>query len=258
MAGGRSEAPGRAAASASRQRWRAVRRYLNRQRHMLTLVASTLYPDAPRVEATPLLAMPGWLPAEPIALDGVELAWSQQAPSPGVDGTGPESSGVRPLRGPGEPYRCYAEAVAELDPPRLFENRRCYRLLSVRRPAAGRRRGSACRCARGSVTRATWPAAPCSPRSARSRCGGTARRAARGSCSTGGTPRRSPAGAACTRSCRSACSSPRRTPPGTRPTTSTSGAAWPASSARSSWAARSATAATRPRSGTTAGRSSGG
>jgi len=43
---------------------------------------------------------------------------------------------VRPLRDDGSRFGCYADALAALSPPALFENRACYRLLEVR-PSPG-------------------------------------------------------------------------------------------------------------------------
>ena len=38
-------------------------------------LAAELYPDATRVGTTGVLTRPGWMPAEPVELDSVELRW---------------------------------------------------------------------------------------------------------------------------------------------------------------------------------------
>src|SRR5947209_5382438 len=109
--------------------WRETRRFLNQNRPRLTRAAAQLYPEAMRVEGTLLLSTRGWLPNGPLPLDDVRLHWSRGAPGASVTGEEPESEGVRPLRSPGQRFTSYADAVAALDRPRLFENRASYRLL---------------------------------------------------------------------------------------------------------------------------------
>jgi hypothetical protein len=121
---------GRAAAGSS-QNWRAVRRWLNENRHELVGLAGGLYPRARRVAATALLCRDLWIPDQPLELKDVTLNWKDQAPPPTVDGTGPTSEHVRPLRGDGDRYATYADALATLAPPSLFENRPSYRILSA-------------------------------------------------------------------------------------------------------------------------------
>jgi hypothetical protein len=89
-----------------------------------------------------MLARAGWIPAAPVPLDRVTLSWHQAEPEPArdgrlldgpvVDGMGPESVAVRPLRDDGRRFGCYADALGALSRPGLFENRACYRLLGVR------------------------------------------------------------------------------------------------------------------------------
>jgi hypothetical protein len=97
------------------ERWRAVRRHLNAHRPELTDLALRLYPHHLRVEGTPLLARPEWLPRQPVEVDRVALDWRDDAPPPAFAGD------------PG-----YAEVVRRLARPRFFEDRTCYRLLDVR------------------------------------------------------------------------------------------------------------------------------
>lgn len=116
--------------TASQQRWRAERDYLNQRRHELTALASTLYPDVPRVGSSRLLARPEWLPDQPVDLADVRLTWSDSAP-PAISGLESESATVRPLRSPDERFTSYAEALGDLMRPSLFENRTTYRLLAI-------------------------------------------------------------------------------------------------------------------------------
>ena len=115
----------------SQQQWLRVRRFLNASRHELGLAALTLYPGTARVAGTPLLAHPRWLPSAPVPLERVTLAWHPGRPACGVDGTGPESAAVRPLRDDGRRFGCYAGALGALDRPGLFADRACYRLLGA-------------------------------------------------------------------------------------------------------------------------------
>lgn len=100
-------------------------------RHELAVAAADLYPDTPRAEGTRLLCRPEWIPAEPAELNAVELRWHNQAPPPAITGSGDRSAAVRPQTGDGEIFATYAEAIAALDRPALFENRPLYRLLAA-------------------------------------------------------------------------------------------------------------------------------
>jgi hypothetical protein len=119
-------------AADSPARWRAERRGLNERRHPLTQAASRLYPDAPRAGATALLCREEWIPPQPLDLDEVKLNWAGRPPAPAVSGAEPASAHVRPLRADGTRYPVYSDALAALDPPALFDNRPCYRLLAAR------------------------------------------------------------------------------------------------------------------------------
>ena len=110
--------------------WREVRRLLHSRRHDLGTEAARLYPSAPRVGGTTLLCRPEWIPAEPLALERVGLAWTDTAP-PGVDPGGAASAHLRPWRQPGRRYASYATALAAIERPRLLQNRPSYRLLSA-------------------------------------------------------------------------------------------------------------------------------
>jgi hypothetical protein len=115
----------------SAERWRAVRAGLNQRRHQLAQVAGSLYPEVPRVDGTVLLCRKEWLAGEPLELGEVALSWVEHPPPPAVTGAEPASESVRPLRADGTRYPRYAEALADLAPPALFEDRPSYRLLSA-------------------------------------------------------------------------------------------------------------------------------
>jgi hypothetical protein len=111
--------------------WLAVRRVLNAHRYELADLAGRRYPAAFRVAETPLLSRQEWIPDRPLELDEVELSWAGHGPAPAVDGTEPESAQVRPVSATGKRYPAYADALGAIDPPALFENRPCYRLLAA-------------------------------------------------------------------------------------------------------------------------------
>ena len=115
----------------SPEHWRAARAGMNQRRHLLTQAAGRLYPDTPRVGTTALLCRPEWIPARPLGLDEVSLTWAGQPPVAAVTGAEPASALVRPLRADGSRYPGYADAIAALDPPELFENRPSYRILAA-------------------------------------------------------------------------------------------------------------------------------
>jgi hypothetical protein len=119
------------AAAAERARWRATRRDLNQRRHDLATAAAGLYPGIPRIGATGLLCREEWLPDRPVGLDQVHLRWAGHPPEPLAGGAGRASEQLRPPGPAGQRYRTYAEALAVLDPPALFENRPAYRLLAA-------------------------------------------------------------------------------------------------------------------------------
>ncbi|MFC5745133.1 hypothetical protein [Actinomadura rugatobispora] len=102
--------------------WGEIRAFLNGNRHALGEVAGALYPDALRVEGTPLLSRPEWLPATPLPLESVRLHWEPAPEPPAV---------ADPGEGLPAGYRTYAEAMRALAPPRVFEDRPSYRLLDA-------------------------------------------------------------------------------------------------------------------------------
>ena len=113
------------------EQWRAIRRDVSRGRRQLAAAASALYPGVPAVEGTPLLCRPQWIPPRPVPLGRVTLGWTSPPPAPAVTGAGPASAHLRPPSGDGGRYATYADAIAALDPPALFENRPAYRILGA-------------------------------------------------------------------------------------------------------------------------------
>jgi hypothetical protein len=116
----------------SQEWWRVIRRYLDQHRYELSHLAATrLHADHSQIEESGLLTLPNWLPRAPVPLDDITLKWCADTPTPLVDGTGPESAGVRPLDDDGRRFPTYAAALGTLARPRLFEDRPCYRLVDV-------------------------------------------------------------------------------------------------------------------------------
>lgn len=105
--------------------WVETRRALNAQRSALAVQAADRYPGAYRIHPSSLLSRPEWVPARPVPLDRIALDWVPAPAAPEVTGAGPESAAVR-----GD-HPTYAAALAALDPPKLLEDRPCYRLLDL-------------------------------------------------------------------------------------------------------------------------------
>lgn len=125
------------AGAGGRADWLAVRAHLRTHRHRLAVVAASDYPQWTKVAGTPLLAAPGWLPAAPLPLASIGLAYRPDAGFGGVTGTEPAAAGVLPERPDGGRYRRYSAAVAELAAPALFADRPTYRLLHADLAGAG-------------------------------------------------------------------------------------------------------------------------
>ena len=121
------------------ERWRQVRHMVNQNRLALAAQAARLYPGATRAAGTDLLCRPEWLPAAPVDLAGIALEWAGQPPAPRTDATAAAAAHLLPQQAPGGPFPSYAAAVAVIDPPALFQNRVCYRLLDARLASPGER-----------------------------------------------------------------------------------------------------------------------
>jgi hypothetical protein len=120
----------------SQREWLRTRRLLNNHRSELTQRALDLYPESVRLGRTGFLMPPHWRLESPVDLAsvGVELI---DAPASAVTGREAETLPLRPLRSPGKHYETYHRAMRDLDRPRLFENRICYRLLDAGWSASG-------------------------------------------------------------------------------------------------------------------------
>ena len=94
-------------------------------------LAAAHHRDLEQVGTSGLLVRQEWLPAAPVPLDQVALQLAEAPPGPEIDGTEPETAALRPPAGASHRFATYADALKELAPPRLLEDRPCYRLLDV-------------------------------------------------------------------------------------------------------------------------------
>jgi transcriptional regulator with XRE-family HTH domain len=115
----------------SQRDWLATRKFLSTHRADLTEAVYRLYPDSVRLGNTGILTPPQWRLEKPVDLSTVSLKWRDGTPRPSVNGSERESRHVRPLFAAGRDYSRYHRAMRDLAPPRLFENRLCYRGLDV-------------------------------------------------------------------------------------------------------------------------------
>jgi hypothetical protein len=130
--------------TASQRDWLRVRSYLAEHRHGLALDAAGDYPADHRIAGTPLLAAPGWQPAEPVPLAdvGLELTPAEFPPSaasPDLASFGDAAAALLPERPDGTRYLRYSDALRELAAPAVFENRVTYRLTEARLTAGASR-----------------------------------------------------------------------------------------------------------------------
>ena len=114
--------------SGSQSDWLRVRAYLQEHRHALAVDAAQDYPAGARVAGTPLLAAPGWQPAEPIPLQEVSLQLSSPAAPAGF---GDGAATLLPERPDGTRYLRYSDALRDLAAPAVFENRSTYQLTEA-------------------------------------------------------------------------------------------------------------------------------
>jgi len=120
----------------SRHAWLDIRKYLVDNRHQLAVEAADQYAMNRRVAGTPLLAPESWIPAKPIPLTSIALEFDPTAEFAGITGRESVAHDSIPLRLDGSHYGSYAEAIAELAPPAVFENRPTYRLIYANLTAA--------------------------------------------------------------------------------------------------------------------------
>lgn len=111
--------------------WLEVRRQLQTNRHTWGVEAAADYPADHHVAGTPLLAPASWIPARPIPLTSIVLEFDPAAEFHGVTGLEPAARENLPLQSDGTPYPSYADAIAALARPAVFENRPTYRLVSA-------------------------------------------------------------------------------------------------------------------------------
>lgn len=114
----------------SQSRWHDTRRWLNRNRALLALIAARLYRGEVRSTAS-ALALPQWLLSHPVRLEDVRSEWVDGPVGALVTGGEPEAAPVLPLRAPGQRYTRYTFAIRYLARPALFENRPSYRLVDL-------------------------------------------------------------------------------------------------------------------------------
>jgi hypothetical protein len=111
--------------------WLAVRRHVQEHRYDLAVSAARLYPHDRHVAGTPLLSTVDWIPGGPVPLDAIALHYTDDPPPPAVTGHDPAALDDLPVRPDGTPYQRYSQAIAELAPPAVFEDRPTYRLLGA-------------------------------------------------------------------------------------------------------------------------------
>lgn len=111
----------------SQRKWIGERSTLNRNRSQLAQIALSLYPESIRLGRTGALMSKEWILDAPIDLSAVKTELVHPT-EPLITGRQEETLRVRPLSSSGKPYESYHRAMRDLDRPRLFENRICYRL----------------------------------------------------------------------------------------------------------------------------------
>ena len=108
-----------------------MRLTLNHRRPQLTKAAVSLYDGVEQIAGTPLITSYGWMPAEPMDIGSLTLRWTDESASSVITGGEAESERCRPLMPHGKRYPKYCQAIRDLEPPSLFENRVSYRLLNI-------------------------------------------------------------------------------------------------------------------------------
>lgn len=115
----------------SEEQWLRVSGYLHRNRHELAIRAAGEYQAGQLTAGTTLLSAPAWLPGAPIPLDRVRLEFRQHAPPPAVPDVAALAPYALPERADGSRYLRYADVIAALAAPAIFENRPTYRLVQA-------------------------------------------------------------------------------------------------------------------------------
>ena len=122
--------PATGSLTASQRDWLRVRSYLTERRHGLAVEAAGDYPADRRVAGTPLLAAPGWQPAEPVPLSDVTLELTPADPA-AAEFVPSAAAPLLPERPDGTRYPRYSDALRDLAAPAVFENRVTYRLTEA-------------------------------------------------------------------------------------------------------------------------------
>ncbi|WP_410675406.1 helix-turn-helix domain-containing protein [Amycolatopsis sp. cmx-4-68] len=115
------------------QRWRETRAALGTTRRALAITAEGLYPDfrLPGLHNTGVIAHQSWIPQSPVSIQDITLTLASDTPPPEITGGEAETADVRPWSTPGHRYRRYHDVIRDLTPPKLFENRLCFRLTHL-------------------------------------------------------------------------------------------------------------------------------
>ncbi len=115
----------------SEEQWLRVSAYLRRNRHELAVQAAGEYTAGLRLAGTPLLAAPAWRPAAPVPLDRIRLEFRPDAPPAATPEVAALAPYALPERTDGTRYQRYADVIAALAAPAVFENRPTYRLVQA-------------------------------------------------------------------------------------------------------------------------------
>ena len=113
-----------------------MRSYLQEHRYDLAVDAAGDYSADRRVAGTPLLAAPGWQPAEPVRCGrriGADLSAGHTAPaaSPALAALDGVVVVLLPEQPDGTRYHRYSDVLRDLAAPAVFENRVTYRLTEA-------------------------------------------------------------------------------------------------------------------------------
>jgi hypothetical protein len=118
--------------SASEREWLRVRSYLQEHRYDLAVEAAEEYRQDSRVAGTPLLGAAEWIPATPIPLRNIGLAFQPAIADHMADGAYVRKAAeLLPEREDGTRYRRYSDVMKALTSPTVFENRPTYRLTGA-------------------------------------------------------------------------------------------------------------------------------
>lgn len=115
----------------SQRDWLRTRMYFRDHRYALAQSTSAEYPQVPKVAETSLLTADRWVPAAPIPLEEIKVAFEPDSRFEGPSDGDALTKCVRPVRAEGSRYPSYSAAMADLDAPAVFQDRSTYRLLEA-------------------------------------------------------------------------------------------------------------------------------